>query len=322
MTATRGQEQVKRTQEHRRLSEPFLSDEQARRLWERAAELQADAAKKREEKQAQASETSDQKLLKGEGDADLGYSVAQVRQAGLEAGIPVDFLDHALAEKAILDLEGGSEGGRWDRMAKRFLDDHQLSLEIRRKIPFRAELVWNVLEDTLTSEPHELDLLDVWGEGPAAGGLAIFEAPYIYEHGKSLKYWSSVAEVRRYMVQIQTVDEGSCEVLIRAPLRRTHRIHGALGVGLSGIGAAVGGFVGWGTAAALGASTGLAGIPLALLGLGLIGGGTIGTERLSRWGSIKAYRWSLRSLEKVIQRILAQVERDLQRVLPKKLPSF
>jgi hypothetical protein len=290
-------------------------------LWERAAELQADAAKKREEKQAQASEKSDQKLLKGEGDADLGFSIAQVRQAGLEAGIPADFLDHALAEKAILDLEGGSGGGRWDRIAKRFLDDQQLSLEIRRNISFPAELVWNVLEDTLTSEPHELDLLELWGEGPAAGGLAIFEAPYTYEDGKSLKYWSSVAEVRRYMVQIRTVEEDSCEVLIRAPLRRTHRIHGALGVGLSGIGAAVGGLAGWGAAVALGAATGLAGVSLAVLGLGLISGGTIGTERLSRWGSIKAYRWGLRSLEKFIQRVLGQVERDLQRVLPNRLPS-
>jgi len=301
------------------LSDPILSEDQARRLWERAAELQAEAARKREAEKAQ-SERKGKKLLKGEGDPDLGYSLANIRQAGLEAGIQADFLDHALAEKAILDLEGGSEGGWWDGMAERFLDAKELSIEIRRAFDFPAEAVWRALEDALTNEPHELELLDIWGEGPAAGGLAIFEAPYTYEGQGSLKYWSSVSEVRRYMVQIKSEDEGSCTLLMRAPLRRTHRIHGALGVGLSGIGAAVGGVLGWGTAAAIGAVTGLAGIPLAAVGLGLIGGGTIGTERLTRFATIKGYRWGLRSLEKNIQKILTRVDRDLQRTFRPQLP--
>ena len=60
-----------------------------------------------------------------------------------------------------------------------------------------------------------MDLLDTWGEGPAAGGLAIFEAPYTYEGQGSLKYWSSVSEVRRYMVQIRPDGDEACEVLIR-----------------------------------------------------------------------------------------------------------
>jgi hypothetical protein len=304
------------------LSDPILSDEQARRLWERAAELQAEAAQKREAEEAKGEGGgSSRKLLQSEGDADLGYSLANIRQAGLEAGIQPDYLDHALAEKAILDLEGGSEGGWWDRTAKNFLDDKDLSLVVQRSFQFPAEPVWNVLEDTLTSEPHGLDLLEIWGDGPAAGGLAIFEAPYTYEDRGSLKYWSSVAEVRRYMVQIRPDDEESCTLLIRAPLRRTHRIHGAIGVGLSGLGAAVGGVLGWGAAAAIGAATGLAGIPLAATGLGLIGSGTIGTERLTRFGSIRMYRWGIRSLEKNIQKILKRVERDLQRVFRPKLPA-
>ena len=299
------------------MSEPFLSEEQARRLWERAAELQAEAAQKKEE-EARREEGAQGRLLRGVEEGEVGYSLANIRQAGLEVGIQEDFLDLALAEEAILELEGGSKSNFWDRTAQRFLGESHPALEIRRRFAFPSNLVWPALEEHITSDPHTLELLEVWGEDPVKGSIAIFEAPYTYEDRGSLQFWSTVAEVRRYMVQVAPEGEGGCSVVIRAPLRRSRRVNLAVGGVLSGIGGALGG--GAGLLGLMALSGGLAGAPLALVGGGLIVGGTVGVERLARWGSAKAYRWGIRTLEKALERVLTRIDRDLRRGIQPILP--
>lgn len=100
--------------------------------------------------------------------------------------------------------------------------------------------------------------------------------------------------------------------LVSAPLRRTRRVNGAVGMVLSGLGGLIGGGAGIGIAGLVVGSGGLAAVPVAL---GLTAGGVLGGERLTRMGYIRLYGWALRSLERAFQRILTRVERDVRRDL-------
>lgn len=295
---------------HRRITE-----EQAKRLWERAAQIQAEAAQREEERvKDEASEEASQQLLPGETDDGEGYSLTHVRQAGLEVGIQPEFLNLALGEEAVLELEGGSGEGGFDRAMQRLLGDHRRALEIRRSFSFPARPVWLSLEDALISDPNNFDLLELRGGAPAEGGVAIFEAPYVPRNDGSLRYFSVAADTKRYLVRVTPEAGGDgCEVLIRVPLRRSRRIGGGVGAGMvSGFGI-LGGWAGLGIAGVVAGTGGMATIPLALLlGGGAVGGAT-GVGGLTRFGLKYVYRSILRGLERSIEKILTHVERELER---------
>jgi hypothetical protein len=68
----------------------YLSEEQAHALWRRAAQLQADAADRRDDRT--------RLLAAGEAAADTAIHVSDVEQAGQEAGIAPEFIRLARAE--------------------------------------------------------------------------------------------------------------------------------------------------------------------------------------------------------------------------------
>ena len=70
----------------------FLSEEEAARFWQRAAQLQAEAAQKAE---ALAEEPGSEDA---DGAPPEGYALTHVRSAALEAGISEEFMDAALAD--------------------------------------------------------------------------------------------------------------------------------------------------------------------------------------------------------------------------------
>lgn len=301
-----------------RRKELILSEDKARRLWERAAQLQAEASQREEEAEgAPASEEPSRELLPGMEDESAGYSLTHIKEAGEEIGIEPDFLDLALAEEAILELEGGGKSGFWDKTFERFLNDRGRTFEIRRRFDLPSRRVWLALEDALTSQSHGLELLEVQGGEPFQGGIAIFESPYDYQKSGSLKYWAAVADVRRFLVRVVSEEDEGCVVIVSAPLRRARRANGAVGILLSGLGGAIGGGAGISIAGLVVGSGGLAVLPIAL---GLTAGGVFGGERLTRMGYLRLYRWASRSLEKAFQRILTRVERDVQRELESRLP--
>jgi hypothetical protein len=296
-------------------SDRRITEELAKRLWERAAQIQAEAAQREEDRlKEEASGESSQKLLPGETDDGEGYSLTHVRQAGLEVGIQPEFLDLALGEDVVLELEGGSKEGSFDRAAKRLLGDHRRALEFHKSFSFPARPVWLSLEDTLISDPNNFDLLEVRGEAPAEGGVAIFEAPYVPRNDGSLRYWSAAADTKRYLVRVTPNAGGDrCEVLIRVPLRRSRRIAGGLGAGMvSGLGI-LGGWAGLGIAGVIAGTGGMATIPLALLLGGGAVGGAAGVGGLTRFVLKHVYRAVFRGLERSVERLFTHVERELER---------
>lgn len=277
-------------------------------MWERAAQLQTEAAQ-RSEAEEEKEKSKGLRLFSGQRDESSGYSLSHVKQAGVEVGIDPGFVELALAEEAILDLEGGGESTFWDRTAEKYLADRGRVFEIVRDMDLPASLVWLGLEEELTSEAQGLELLEVLGGPVPEGGIAIFESPYSYEKNGSLQYWCTVAEVRRYIVKVLPVGDG-CRVEIQAPVRRSHRVNGAVGMTVSGGIGVLGGLIGMGLAAGVAGATGLAVLPV---GLALIGTGTLGGERLGRFGYIRAYRWGFRALKKAFARALKRIERDVER---------
>lgn len=294
---------------------PRITEEQARRLWERAAQIQAEAARLEEERAREQEGTeTPERLQAGQVDEGEGYSLAHVRQAGMEVGIDPEFLDLALGEDLVLELEGGSEEGAFDRALKRIMGDRRGALEIQRTFSFPPRPVWLALEDTLVSEPNNFDLLDVRAGAPAEGGIAIFEAPYAPTNDGSLRYWAVSADTKRFLVRV-TPDEGrdSCRVLIRIPLRRSRRIGGGVGLGIVGGLGILGGWGGIGLAGALVGTGGMAAVPLALALAGGALGGATGAGFLSRRGWMAIYRWAMRNLERSVERVLNHIEREMER---------
>jgi hypothetical protein len=147
------------------------------------------------------------------------------------------------------------------------------------------------------------------------GGVGIFESPYSYQRSASLQYWSTVAEVRRYTIQVTPDDEGGCTVVVRAPVRRSRRVNGAVGLALSGGAGAIGGLVGLGLTGAVAGAKGLAALPVALA---LVSTGVLGAERLTRFGYVHTYRYAFRTLERTFLRLLEKTRRDVEREMERK----
>ena len=76
-----------------------LTEEQAARLWQRAAALQTEAARKAE------SQWDGRQLPSGtehpEDPTDSGYAIEHVRAAAIEAGIGAEFLEAALGRERV-----------------------------------------------------------------------------------------------------------------------------------------------------------------------------------------------------------------------------
>jgi hypothetical protein len=305
---------------------PKLTDEQARRLWERAAQLQAEAARREEEREAREGDASKALEAGSHRDASAsdepgGYSLVHVREAAQEVGIRSEFVDLALAEDALLELEGGAAERSFDRAAERFLADRREALEVRKQYAFSARPVWLALERALADERQAVELLEVKGGDPWAGGVAIFESPYSYQKTGTLAYYAAVAEVRRFLVRVVPADAGDgSEVLIHAPLRRSRRVNYAVGGVLTGGAGFLGGLAGIGITGAIVGTGGIAALPLGALLGGLTLGMGAGAGVLTRSGYTRLYRWGSTLLERALRKVLTKVELDLERDQALRLP--
>ena len=121
---------------------------EARALWHRAAELQAEAARRLEERSRQLAprgHPSDTAEVEG-------YRLADVRAAAEEAGISSEFVDHALVEAHNRTLVEGAQA-RPSAMAARFLGQPPLTLEVSRVIHAPAEEVYGAMQRTAFQPP-------------------------------------------------------------------------------------------------------------------------------------------------------------------------
>ena len=244
-----------------------LSEEMAARLWQRAAELQSEAAKRIEATSRLAAEAEI-----SEPDTS-GYALGHVRQAAEEAGIAGEFVDAALAEVTAHDVAGHHKNSVMDSLAQRILGTGPEFLEVRRVVAAPAEDIYKTMQGSFPAPPYNLSLRDIRGD-VLRGGVMVFDVPSITALSyTSFEYEMSWASLKQIMVSIHPVGEESCEVVVRSSVRFYRRLGGGLGTALASAAGLGGGVFGVGLGLAVGT-----GLGLATAGLGRCSGSSMGTD--------------------------------------------
>ncbi len=275
-----------------------LTEEEARRLWERAAELQAEA---------------DPGGQLSDGDSDVpddtaspGYAVDVVRQAALGAGIDPEFVD-----KALVEVRTEAESGRLDRWADRFLKDAPKWLTVRRTVDASPEEAYASLQRVLPNSPYDFNLIGTRGASPLEGGRLIFEVPNQVGFGTSGN--STVFDIRQHAgileieVSLRAVgaDGGQTEIEITAQLAAGRRTTFIAAQVVGGFATVAGTLI---TGAVTSALLGPEAMAMFFLAAAGGGGGYLGASRAFR----PLFRWALRRAEKAFERLISAIAVDVR----------
>lgn len=274
-----------------------LSPDHAAAVWRRAAQLQAEAAQRLDER-------SRALAVRGEAaDADPhDFTLEEVRAAALEAGIAPEFVALAVAETGAEPEAALSPAG--DRAATRVLGVSQRTLEVARTFDRPAAQVYEAMQRIFPGHPWYLALRDSAGD-PLAGGVLVFDLPaYVLGSTQSsFAYHAATIDVKQIQVMLRPVPgrggEAS-EIIVNVGLVRSVRRNLKASGWLSG----VLGTVGAGSGVGIGVAAGVAGAALALpavAGAAVLGGATA-------LGYRAAYRYSLRKLKEELGRMLQGVD--------------
>ncbi len=277
-----------------------LSEARAAAVWQRAAELQAEAAKR----EAGATPLH---LPAPAGDLDSGYRVADVRAAAVQAGISAEFVTLALAESEGIDAHG-FRGAAGERAATRLLGTDQRSIEVARRFASEPAVVVDAMKRVLPAAPYHLTLSGTVGPDPLNGGVLIFDIPgYMTTFATSFAYDAGMVGVKQLRLMLRPMSGGGTavtEVSIAVDLRRSVRHSSVATVALGGVGAALGGVggaaIGIG-ALALGA---LAALP-AVAGVALVGAPVA-------LGCGAVYRYYVRKLTADLEAILRSMDAQIR----------
>jgi len=259
-------------------------------LWQRAAELQSEAARRIEKISLLEAESG-----ASEPDNTAGYALDHVRQAAEEAGIAGEFVDAALAEVTAQNAIGPQRDSVLDSVARRLLGQTPQFLEVRRVMAATPDVVYQTMQSIFPNAPYNLAVRDIQGE-VLDGGVIVFDVPGVMPLSYTpFEYDMSHPGIKQIMVSIHPVDDESCEVVVRAPLQAGRRIAGGIfgtvTAGATGFGALAGG-VGGGVALGTALGVGTLGLLPLVGGLALVGGGALGGT--SRFLFRKLYRFAMR----------------------------
>ncbi len=298
-----------------------ISEEQARALWRRAAELQAEAARRLEARSRQ---------LAPRGDATdpaevEGYRLEDVRAAAEEAGISPEFVDHALVEARSETLVAGTREQR-SVVADRFLGNPPLTLEVSRVIRAPAQEVYAAMQRILPKRPFRLSLVDHHGADPLDGGVLVFKTPaYSYTPttaDQSFAYEMALADLKQLLFSLRRMDTSppSTELTVRASMTHSHKLALWVGGSVSGVFASLGGVGGGFVGAAAGVGLGIGGLAAGAAAAGFLAGGTV-----AMLGWRRLYRWGLGRGEKAIRNLIGSIAVDIETgggfSSPKPLPN-
>jgi hypothetical protein len=297
-----------------------LSSAEAAAVWRRAAELQAEAAERLEQRMRTGTET--RTLMPGTtagtmDSAEMGteprdaYRLRDVEAAAVEAGISQRYVALALDE---LRAQPGAVAVAPDisafkeRFATRLLGTAQRTLSVTRRFALPPRAALSALGRTWQGFPWSLTLRDTLGGHPLDGGVMVFDLPGMTSNTDYKWTWTRygvyVPQVRASLAAVAG-DSRACEVTMAIDLRA------GLGVNLWGYGLVAGG--GAGLAGLLGAVAGKAALGLA--GLTLLGpaaaAAIVGGAALAA-SSGPLYRWEIRKAEAELRSALAAIDAGLR----------
>lgn len=252
------------------MSRTRVTEEEARRLWERAAQLQEQA---RRQLEGQVDGPPADTSVPGE------FDLEHVRQAAVEAGIDASFVDSAWTESQV-----GVRPARpaLDRRITAFLGRDDGSLEVSRIIEAPPADVLEAVLEVATSDRCRLQPLDWVGGHPLEGGALVFKpSPTNYTTGMGTTGIGKAAmwaDIKEFVFRFRDLGDGRTEVRVRSSLEHSRKLGFWVGLPVVGI-------------ASAGAGLAVAGL-VSLLGVAvpvLAGAGAAGVAA-GWWGSIKGYR--------------------------------
>jgi hypothetical protein len=294
-------------------SDTVIPTGQAQAIWLRAAQLQAEAASRLEQRSRQASGLTDLTTQLPSG----GYRLRDVEAAAQEVGIAPEFVALAMAERQPGAGAPAELSGSWsDRATTTLLGTSDRSLSVSRVIRAPARAVLEAIGRVFPARPYLMTFTDTVGGHPLDGGVLVFTVPNMMKAGggvsvmevyTSFTYRMYQLELFQLNVTIRPVQGSagpSCEVTVYGDLRpglRKNLTADQLIAGALGAGGAAAGASGGVSALHLGALAALTGLGGALLlgGAGLL---------WYRW----LYRHALRKSREELDGLLQALETNLR----------
>lgn len=290
--------------------DPILSEDAAKAVWLRAAQLQADAARRVKDRtaQAEAFATGVQPSA-----PTTGYRRTDVEAAAVEAGIGAEFVHLAMAELPV-EIDNGNagalvaEGAGRDKFATFIVGTSDRSMQVTRTIQATPVRTLEAIGRVFPAHPWALTFRDTVGGHPLDGGVLTFTVreittgDYVGTTGlTSLRYYLTVIDAYQLRVTLhpRSGDPRQCDVTITADLRsgvKKNAKYGLwMGLGMGGGGAATG--------IALSAAKGalLLAAPIGIGAFAVVGGLMVAGYRWTfRWG-LKRARQELEHMLEALQ---------------------
>jgi len=295
----------------------LLSESDAVAIWQRAAQLQAEAAHRMERAPTLRAPHGADAATASSG----SYRVRDVESAAVEAGISRQYVALALAERQAAGTAAAPVviGDRADAQFTSMLGTTDRAISVSRVIPASPKDTLSAIGVVFTGDPYRLRVNDTVNGHPLDGGILRFSSPRLLNmvgvrQTKKLIYRLEQIALFDLNVTLQargTAQQPACEVVITGDLRKGLRSNLRTDWGFIAAG---------GTAAGVG-GTALMSVLLGSAGLAMIPGA--GLAALAAGGSAVWYRWlfrkALRLATEELNDLLATVERHLTQ---KQLFSF
>lgn len=288
-----------------------IPEEEAHALWRRAAELQAEAARRLEERSRQ--------LVPREDSSDTaeveGYRLADVRTAAEEAGISPEFLDRALEESRNRVLAEGNEE-RPSAMAARFLGEPPRMIEVSRVIHAPADEVYAAMQRVIPGRPYRLSLIDHHGADPTDGGVLVFKVPaFSYTattSDQSFAYEMAWVDLKQLMFSLRRLDTDppATELTVQGSLIHSHKLNMWVGGSITGVATSLSGVGGAFAGGAAAVALGIGGLAIGAVVGFLAGGSAVGGLAMLGWRAL--YRYALRRGEKAIRNLIGAIAVDVE----------
>jgi tRNA A-37 threonylcarbamoyl transferase component Bud32 len=308
----------------RRSSTNVISEQDAIAVWQRAAQLQAEAAHRMER--------SVTLTAAGGGSANApiptdAYRLSDVEAAAVEAGISRQFVALALAERT--ELAKGSDGAlvpmdaALDRRITTWLGTAERGISVSRVIRASPKETLQLIGRVFTQQPYMLKVKETVNGHPLDGGILRFEIPNLYaamsngtvsgtyigaSHGM-IYQCNGVLDLTQLNVTLKargTPAQPECEVVVSGDLREGQRKNLRVAYWTTGGLASV---LGGGTLAI--AAKVLGGLALATpVGAGGAAVTALGTAAAYRWSFRRALRKAHEEIDKMILALQQTLDRD------------
>lgn len=258
-----------------------IPEDQAQAIWLRAAQLQAEAASRLEQRSRQGTglTTLTNQMPTG------GYRLRDVELAAKEVGIGSEFVALALAEQPVTTrpLPAMISDDRAEKLTTSLLGTSERSVSVSRIIKASPRVVLETIGQVFPARPFHMTFTETVGGHPLDGGVLVFTVPSLMagmgmgaSNYSSFTYMMYAIDLFQLNVTLHAVQGAttSTEVTIygdlRPGMRKNLKFDGGFATFMAGCGGLAGTVLGL-TALGLGA---LAAAP-AIVGAGIMGGASL-----------------------------------------------